>query len=223
MKNSPKASAERLLMHYGISRPTLDNLLYILSDLGYELIDFDPENRTEALAILQNELSLTNDITSQSGFTVVRGDIRVVFVRENLSNLEKRYLIAHEMGHIVLGHLQPGATPTVLQEYEASSFANALISPSAKIRMAGYARTHKVRIFCIFLAAVILIIGGIISVNALIARNYYGEYYVTSGGNKYHIRNCPVIQYRTNVHRLTNDEFYSGIFDPCNICIGLEE
>ena len=219
MKKTPEATACQLLIHYGISRPTIDNLLYILSDLGYDLIDFDPDHLSESFLLLQEELNIPDEILTQSGFSLSRGDIHLVFVRDNLSIAEKRYVLAHELGHIVLDHLQPGMRPTVLQEYDANVFAHALIASSIKVRISSYIKNHKLKLICLAGALVVFITGVFLLVNNIRERNFYGEYYVTSGGNKYHLINCQVIQNRTNVHRMTIDEYNNGKYEPCGICI----
>ena len=219
MKKAPELAAYQLLMHYGISRPTLENLLFFLSDLGFDLFDFDPNHLSESFLFLQKELNIPDEILAQSGFTLSCGDIRLVFVRYNLSIPEKQYVLAHELGHIVLDHLQPGIRPTILQEYDANVFAHALIAPSVLVRMSGYIKNHKLKLACLRVALIVFITGGVLLVYNIRERSFYGEYYVTSGGDKYHLRNCPVIQNRTNIHRMTVDEYKSEDYTPCGICL----
>ena len=70
--------------------------------------------------------------------------------------------------------------------------------------------------------AVILVLG-ITSIPIIrqiqLSKSYYGEYYVTENGEKYHTADCPVIKDKTNTHRLTNEEYESGKYEPCQICI----
>ena len=47
---------------------------------------------------------------------------------------------------------------------------------------------------------------------------YHDYYYVTDGGTHYHLKDCVYIQGR-NAHRMTEDEFASGAYEPCKICI----
>ena len=44
-------------------------------------------------------------------------------------------------------------------------------------------------------------------------------YYVTPTGKKYHREDCIFIKDKKNVERLTDKEYYSGEYDPCQICL----
>ena len=48
---------------------------------------------------------------------------------------------------------------------------------------------------------------------------YYGEYYVTPSGTKYHTKDCNFVSGKKNIHRLTKEEYESGEYKPCQICI----
>jgi hypothetical protein len=53
----------------------------------------------------------------------------------------------------------------------------------------------------------------------MVEKTYYGEYYVTENGEKYHDEDCIYIKDKSNVHRLTIEEYESGEFEPCQICL----
>ena len=38
-------------------------------------------------------------------------------------------------------------------------------------------------------------------------------------GNKYHEKDCIFVKDKTNVHRMTEEEFESGEYEPCRICL----
>ena len=73
------------------------------------------------------------------------------------------------------------------------------------------------------IVAFVILLCGIISIPVIkhiqLSKSYYGEYYVTESGEKYHIEDCPVIKDKTNTHRLTIEEFESGKYEPCHICM----
>ena len=50
-------------------------------------------------------------------------------------------------------------------------------------------------------------------------KHYYGTYYITESGNKYHERNCIFVKDKTNIRRMTVEEFESGEYEPCAICL----
>ena len=44
------------------------------------------------------------------------------------------------------------------------------------------------------------------------------DLYRTETGDKYHVRDCMYIKDKTNVYRLTREEFDSGEYEPCGAC-----
>ncbi len=50
-------------------------------------------------------------------------------------------------------------------------------------------------------------------------KNYYGEYYITDTGHKYHRADCIFVKNKENVRRLTEEEFFSGDYEPCEMCL----
>ena len=55
----------------------------------------------------------------------------------------------------------------------------------------------------------------------LIVRNnsYYGEYYITENGTKYHEKDCMIIKDKNNTQRLTKSDYESGDYEPCQVCL----
>lgn len=68
-------------------------------------------------------------------------------------------------------------------------------------------------------AIIILLIGTIVLCNSQKEKKYYGEYYITESGQKYHEEGCIFVKYKDNVHRMTTDEYESGDYEPCQICL----
>jgi hypothetical protein len=58
-----------------------------------------------------------------------------------------------------------------------------------------------------------------ITVSGIQSRSYYGEYYVSKSGTKYHEKDCMTIKGRSNVRRLTEKDYYSGDYEPCHVCL----
>ena len=50
-------------------------------------------------------------------------------------------------------------------------------------------------------------------------RSYYGEYYITNSGHKYREAECIFVKDKSNVERLTKEDYYSGEYEPCQICL----
>lgn len=137
-----------------------------------------------------------------------------------MSAEEKLYALAHEAGHIFCGHLKVGNTIySVEEEYEANEFAHAILHPRLRDCFIQWIRDHKkiVHIGAIVLTIVCALAAGIH--NAARQRSYYGEYYITVSGHKYHEAECIFVKDKNNVERLTKEDYYSGEYEPCRICL----
>ncbi len=210
----PQHLAKGLLTRYKLKRPTLEDIIYLVEDRGYEIIDFDP--KTASAEKLFQELGIREPVFSQDAFLYTNGDVKLLFLRDGLDAEEKRYAAAHELGHIVCGHSQ--TKPSVKEEYEANEFVHFFLNPSRGIRLRNMTARHKWRTAAILLAVLIVVAGGIMGYNYLMDQKY-SPYYATSLGHRYHLRNCTQINGKTNVRRLTKNELESGEFEPCGTCL----
>jgi len=216
---TPKQAAYKLLRGYKLTRPTLDDLHAIISETGYDLIDYDPHNQTQAFKILADELELTPEILQQNAFTFSTGISHLLFIQEQLSTEEKRLALAHELGHIVCNHLQdPHRPSSVKDEYEANEFAHYLLHPSLAMRVISTLCRHSKLVIIAILIILTVIISSIVRQNQITRTKLYGEYYTTPSGKKYHKPGCSYIKDRTNLHRVTVEEIESGLYEPCKYC-----
>ena len=206
----------KLFKKYKIPKITLDNLLYIISDYSFEIIDFNADNLNSET--LLQRLSLTETAKLQTAFTYKNNDLKFVFIRDNLSAEEKTYALAHELGHIVLGHLDK-TDKGVEDEYEANEFAHYLLSPSVSMKNKNFLSLHKKLIIGLCIA--VLIIAAAIPITSHFANESkaYGEYYITETGKKYHRKDCIFVKDKTNTHKLTKEEYESGEYEPCGTCL----
>ena len=101
----------KFLLEYGISSLPLD-LKKIVSQMGVTV------RRDDAGVLMPNELGITVN---------ARGNFHII-VRE-MPIQQKRYTIAHEIGHIVLGHTEIAGNPYI-DEYAAERFATGILSPA---------------------------------------------------------------------------------------------
>lgn len=51
----------------------------------------------------------------------------------------------------------------------------------------------------------------------------FGEFYLTDTGKKYHKKNCVRIKNNETVTQMTEEQFLSGIYTPCEVCMPSEE
>ena len=211
---NPRLLANEMLTRCKLKQPTLEDIIFLVGENGYEIIDFEPGS-SSAEKLFQ-ELSLDDAICAQDAFLYTNRNVKLLFLKDNLDAEEKKFAAAHELGHIVCGHGQ--TKPSVKEEYEANEFVHYFLNPSPEIRLRNVLARHKWRTTAVFLAVIILIVGGIIAYNAVIDQKY-SQYYATTLGKKYHLRNCTQINGKTNVHRLTKEELASGNYEPCGTCL----
>ena len=211
---NPQHLANELLTRYKLKRPTLEDVVFLVGENGYEIIDFEPGS--PSAESLFRELSLNEAVCSQDAFLYTNRDVKLLFLKDTLDADEKRVAAAHELGHIVCGHSQ--SRPSVKEEYEANEFVHYFLNPPARLRVRNMTARHKWRTAAIILAIAIVVTGGIIAYNSVINQKYT-QYYVTSSGTKYHLRNCSQINGKTNVRRLLKEELESGGYEPCGTCL----
>ena len=216
MTEASKA-ARNLLRRYQISKPSLENLCGAVTEQGYEIIDFNTQD--ESMSVLVKELALTPDILNQNAFVYQNNGVRLLFVKDNLTPQEKLYVIAHELGHIVLGHLQNGDRASVTEEYEADEFMHYLLHPRATTSISVAILRHRLLVGILTGAIMVgAIAGGIIGYISA-QKAYTGDYYITPNGQKYHRANCSVIVNHANARRMTTEEYESGEYEPCKLCV----
>ena len=215
MKNDARGAANAFLRRYALSRPSLDDLVAVVTEMGFELIDFDPKDDT--MVVLKERLNLTDSILSQEAFIYQNGDVRLLFVRDSLNGTEKLYAVAHELGHIVLGHTS--TRPSVIEEHEANEFSHYILHPQVSLR----AQTAIIRNKRLAGAAIVGMVVILIALGFYMKRanrkHYTDDFYITSSGTKYHRAACSVIKERTNARKMTQEEYESGNYEPCALCV----
>lgn len=214
-----QAKVKDMLTHYKLSQVSLDNLVYIIEDQGFEIIEYVYGEDSSANRLIER-LDLTDYSRANKAFAYRRGISKFVFVCEDMSATDKLYALAHEVGHIFCGHLKDGnMTCSVEEEYEANEFAHAILHPRMWDRIVHSIREHKRVAWMVLVAFVVvgaIVIGLVYSDRQ---RSYYGEYYITDSGQKYHEAECIFIKDKNNVERLTKEDYYSGEYEPCQICL----
>ena len=96
------------------------------------------------------EFNLEEKARKHKGFVLRGADRTLILYSESLSTRERITVIAHEIGHIVLGH-QPGDTFSHVedaQEIEAHVFAYELVCPSIVLQRCGPWRCEELREVC---------------------------------------------------------------------------
>ena len=116
--------ANRLLIAYsGLQFPI--DLINIINQMpGVEL-------RMYSSVLEENKLLCK---ISEDGFTQTKDGVHIIWINDGIYRDRQRYTIAHELGHIVLGHFCKDDLPEEIREAEANFFANRLLAPMWAIR-----------------------------------------------------------------------------------------
>lgn len=118
-----------------------------------------------------------------------------IFIDGDMSTEDRYYLLLHEIGHILLGHIGDGkryARNSILIDIEANTFVNAVLE------------YRKINIFSLFHVALILIVGIMLGFTITYCENIYSHnflsnsistnqtdiVYITLTGTKYHRADC---------------------------------
>lgn len=209
--------AKSLLRKYKLGKITLDNLVFIIEDQGYEIIEYSLNEKHNILS----SLNLENYSQGCKAFSYNGNGLKLVFIRDDTSANEKTYALSHELGHIACGHMKGNGTSPldVEEEREANEFAHYILHPDMiTLAVAKYHENKKLAIITMVVVACLLI--AIPLVSFLVKQgSYYGEFYVTEAGVCYHEKNCIFVKDKKNVSRLTEGDYYSGKYDPCQICL----
>ena len=217
-KNTGNAKAKEFLRKYRPTEISYEVLKDILEKSGYIVAEFGSSEDSDTII---SELKLRNYADNSRGFTYADSNYRIVFVNEDLSEEEKRIVLAHETGHIFCGHLGTAAVigRDVTEEYEANEFVHRLLNPNLSERLGRFIRKHRIMtLLCVTLTVLAAIIA-VTAVNGVLESKYYGEYYVTESGTKYHTEDCYIIKDKNNTRRLTNKDMQENRYEPCEICI----
>ena len=215
MKNDAKRAANSFLRQYALASPSLDDLVVAVADMGFEVIDYDPKDST--MMVLKERLNLTNDIITQEAFVYQNGDVKLLFIRDSLNGKEKLFAIAHELGHIVLEHTS--LHPSVIEEHEANEFSHYILHPNVGLKAQAVIIRHKRIAGAVAIGLIVVMLAIGIYLERSNQRQYTDGFYVTPNGTKYHRAVCSVIKDRTHVRKMTREEYESGDYEPCGLCV----
>ena len=142
-------------------------------------------------------------------------------MNEGLSDDEKLIVLAHELGHIVCGHMVQSNIigSDVQEEYQANEFAHYVLKPGVSSKLQRYVWSNAKAVCAVAMIAAIIIAIMITFIVVSNEKTYYSEYYITESGQKYHKKKCIFVKDKSNVHKLTNDQIESGEYEPCRLCL----
>ncbi len=201
------------------SQPNFTNLSAYINNLGWQIFLFNNEND----AIIR-QLELKEYIRHKDAFSQQLGQTKLIFMRENLPPDMLPRLLAHEIGHILLGHISTDVispAACVQQEAEAAYFADKLLKPPNHLR-----RNILIFAFVLMLAVFPVLAAQLNDTSAdqlaapeVTAAPIAGEYYITASGRSYHTADCYHIRDR-QVMAITKAAAENMGYAPCKDCVG---
>ena len=221
MSETIKKTVNQFVKKHHIKTVNYSVLRDVIKSIGFTIIEFNAIfNDKDVETIIQN-LTLDEGILRSRGFTYTDKNYRLVFVNEDLSDDEKMYVLSHELGHIICGHYSaaPIIGRDVKEEHEANEFSHYLLKPHSlrkfKIAVSEYKRIVIMLTSVLFVILALVVAGLIVNKE----KSYYGDFYITTTGGKYHQAECIHVKNNNNIERLTKEQFKSGEYEPCGTCL----
>lgn len=210
-----KKQAREFKRKYKVKTVNSASLCEALTTQGYTVIEFNGADDDENVSSLIDALQIRDQVAHGKCFTYQNDKYRLVFIHEDLSEAERTIVLAHEEGHIWNGHMSQDNVfgADIEQEHEANEFAHFLL----KEKTGSKARAKIIATIC----ALLIVVGvgvGIALKTQHDAAVYTDDLYRTETGSKYHLRDCMYMKDKTDVYRLTREEFESGDYEPCGAC-----
>lgn len=100
---TPPAAAAQIRRDFGAFQP--DEINRLLNWLNIRAFNYSAVER------FLKENNLTEFAEKTLGFSCFVGEIPVIFFDPALETHQRRFVVCHEIGHIVLGHIQPVYQP----------------------------------------------------------------------------------------------------------------
>ena len=218
---SIKEAAYNFVKQYNLTNIDYSSLKKVAENIGYQVIEFNAIFNDKDVDTIINNLKINEAILKSRGFTYTDQNYRLIFVNEDLNKEEKTLVIAHELGHIVCEHFT--STPIigndVREEHEANEFSHYLLKRSLVCKTKCFINKHKKTVIITFLAMILVAISICCYFAVQKEQSYYGEYYITPTGNKYHEKECIFEKDKTTPSRLSKEDFEAGKYVPCDMCL----
>lgn len=201
---------------YCIKKTDYEEIKSVIEKQGYTIIPYNTVCNNKNVEILITALQVKEYIHSCKCFTYQDDKYRLVFINEELSEEEKKIVLAHEEGHIWHEHMTNNAVfgEDVIQEHQANEFAHYLLY-GQKI----YTRKQKL-IGCGAVCLLVMLMGCSVAGKYNHDKKIYTDnYYITNTGKKYHVESCVYVKSKKDVHKLTKEQYETGLYTPCSVCI----
>lgn len=207
----------------------LPEINQIIKQSGWEIYSY-----RDASDIIES-FGLRDMVEKNDSFASYISNRIIIFYDDNISQLDFPHVLAHEIGHIVLGHLD-NTDDIYSKERDCNCFANELLR---------YVPNHKVGIFCgigaitaILLAVIVVVFNNNytitqnpptdtgVNITISIDKNVLSEHiitettpvYITQYGERFHLEGCRYIKNKDNLIKVSIAEAIKAGYKHCEIC-----
>ena len=97
--------AKEFLLENGISKITLENIVFILEKQGFRFVEYSQNYKNDSSWEIIKQLKLEQYALSGKAFAYKNGTTKLIFLCDEMSASEKLYALAHEEGHLSLIHI----------------------------------------------------------------------------------------------------------------------
>lgn len=208
----------------------LTEIKQIIQRSGWEIYSYQ-----DAAEIIDN-YRLKDMAEKNDSFATRIGDRVVIFYNNEISQLDLPYVLAHEIGHIVLGHLCD-TNDIYEKERDCGYFADELLAYVPKIRSGDIGSAIFVGLATALFMSVTIILPSKDSpqdmtettVSVISEESSYSvsedsvvdtSVFVTKYGNKYHLAGCRYIKGKDDLLEISVEKAERGGYEPCEVCIG---
>ncbi len=123
--NRVEKGIKHFLKHYKGELTFYDLYNYVENELHYKVVWFGSTYAERFLPnIAPKVFEQLNPDEKGIALYANNGAAKLVFLKKDMSDIEKITTILHEMGHIILGHLEESITPLEVFETDADIFAH---------------------------------------------------------------------------------------------------
>lgn len=136
----------------------------ILKSQGFDIVEVSQDNPTNIKQLI-DVLGVADACNTKSGFTYCCDGTKVVFIKANLNDSDKLFVLLHEEGHIFLEHFFHNGNlehTDVKHENEANAFALALMTKIKRQRLALRLRAVAKDVFAVAVFIAVFALVGLV-------------------------------------------------------------
>ena len=196
-------------------RVTFETLSHYAKQSGYMIIFYRPDEPNDII----DKHDFREKLSTKPALAVRRKNEKYIFINSTCSTEHKMMFLAHELAHIILGHLDidKNIFDKEVCEIEADAFTYEMLHYKSHTKLIWVLLT-----LCIALCASVGIWIYANSQNDIQYNNYISEseqaenVYITPTGKKFHRPSCMYVQNK-NCASLPRSEAEKN-YEPCSVC-----